>query len=159
MYNSNILFSTIQADYKTSLDRICQQLYTRSFYEAENVLLSLVKQVYDVYESPEGHTEQEILVSQVLYVEFNDYFEKWLQEKGKTQSDLVDELSKDEHENILLANCTDPASMDDLMWDLNNVLTSNPHNYVMDDIDYHIVCYKRAMKDLHVSRSHIESYN
>lgn len=142
-HTTTSVFADMDPVYKTMLDTICERVYSEAYLEAENMLLSVIKKIYDAYESPAGHTNQDILVSQVIYVEFNDYFEHWMEENGHMGNKDIEAYKSEEHDNVLLANCTDPASMDDLFWDLTNLLTSNNRNYVMDDIDYHIACYRR----------------
>lgn len=140
------MFDNIKKDYKDMLDAICNYLYQGLYGEAETLLLELVKKIYYVYESPQAHTGDEVFVSEVIYVEFNKYYEYWLAQHGHTGSNNTSSLHTEEHDNVLIDKCTDPGSIDDLMWDLNNLLTANPDNYVTDDITYHLDCYNRTLK-------------
>ena len=59
-----------------------------------------------------------LLMIDVLYSEFNDYYAKWMKEQSKDLS--IQEGSK----NIFIEHSGDPVKMEDLLWETADALTS-----------------------------------
>jgi len=73
----------------------------------------------------------------IIYIDFNQLFSLWLRSKSLPRSFYDRSI----HQNRLLSKCTDPASMDDIMFMIMRYV-QDPQEEKKTEILHDIDCYK-----------------
>lgn len=97
--------------FSTQLERICEHIFSRRFDKAETTTLRLL---CNLLESKEDASHKQCIVS-LLFHSFNSYYEAWLRKKGHPHKKELDDLRSLEHENILIAYCSNVYAMEMLL--------------------------------------------
>jgi hypothetical protein len=109
------------------------------FHDAERVVLSMVEDALAKEYNTEDDTAPVLAELKGLYEGFNDRFDDWADLHGfvTESSDLRN------HHNLLMAHCSDPASMDDLLYETLGFLTDPEDDQQLEEARYHLSCYPR----------------
>lgn len=126
------------------LERLFKSLQNRQFSQAENTLIALIEHTFqqaqhDVLGANDIHFIQSI------YTNFNEQYLMWLEENHTDMEKEIDDLSSLEHDNFLIAQCADPAAVDDLMFELVGYLTDTHQDEQKQEVIYHLNCYKKIL--------------
>ncbi len=133
--------------------RIFGLVKQRDFCQAERVVVELVEGVF-AHEFKQKEIRKNLHMISLLYTDFNDNYLDWVVEQGGSvateQHDLADE---EEHDNYLLAHCKDPASMDDMLFEVEKYLLDSMDPDIQyaeneDEAKYHISCYQRLLQEV-----------
>ena len=126
------------------LEKIYTALFERKFSEAENILISFAEYIFEESKKhPIAKDKIELIDS--LHSNFNELYLTWVeQKKGDTMKE-IDELMSPEHDNFLIAQCADPASVDDLLFELVSYLTTRHEEDQKQEVTYHLTCYKKYL--------------
>lgn len=100
-----------ESPFSNRLERICEHIYSRNFVKAETSTLRLLCILLESGSDPE---HKQCIVS-LLYHSFNAYYEAWLRKKGYAYQKELDDLRSLEHENILIAYCSNVYAMEMLL--------------------------------------------
>ena len=125
--------------YQDSLSVIYSLVSANEYIKAETRLLSIIDNIIQT----KAYTAPEILhFIQSIYTDFNATYYKWLAKSGtRIQVQLADLYTK-EHNNYLIGNCTDPAAMDDLLYEL--IQCSNDAENT--EVNTHYTCYVTRLR-------------
>lgn len=124
--------------YQDSLEVIYTYISESEFLKAERELLNIIKKVIDT----KSYRSSEVIpFINLIYTDFNSNYFKWLTQSGARIRVQLADLYTKEHNNYLIGNCSDPAAMDDLLYEIlhYDVNTSS-------DVDHHYTCYVTRMK-------------
>lgn len=126
------------------LEKIYNALFERNFSEAEHILISFAEHIFD--ESKKNVISKEnIQLIDSLHTNFNELYLTWVEQKEADTMKEIDELMSPEHDNFLIAQCADPASVDDLLFELVSYLTTRRQDDQKDEVTYHLNCYKKYL--------------
>src|SRR5438105_876423 len=102
----------LSQDYEQKLDNLCMSVYRKDFLQAEELTLELVRSILNHNDTQ----EEDILITNTIYASFNDYYKLWLKRQDKDLNSMIKETYSDKHDNYLIAHCSDPAAIDDLLY-------------------------------------------
>lgn len=97
--------------------KIFEYVSTEEYGKAEVEVGNICKKIIDNVESIHDKSSYLLLID-VLYSEFNDYFAIWMKEQQKDR--VLPESSK----NIFIEHCNDSSKMEDMLWEAANMLTA-----------------------------------
>jgi hypothetical protein len=137
--------NTVPELYLTQFNDICTSLHERKFKRAEKILLEITEAILNHNPDLYFNASDAVMIINILYLDFNHYYKAWLTEKGVDVRNECNALSSIEHDNLLIAQCKDPAAVDDLLYELNNYLISTGKKYFKQEATYHLDCYKREL--------------
>lgn len=128
------------------LDTVSEHIYKREFRKAEDIVLEKIEAVAKESEKLDvldrvDHMD-DIKLFHTLYSSFNKYYLRYVERKGVDTGDERDDLRMEDHDNYFIAHCSDPADMDDMLYELINHLMDSVGN-THDDISTHINCYRK----------------
>ena len=126
------------------LERVFNAVLKRNFSQAEDILISFVEHIFDQSKHNKIKT-QDIHLIQTLYSNFNHEYLTWVEQQNLDTMKEIDDLMSPEHDNFLIAQCNDPASVDDLMFELVNYVTDKHVEEQEEEVEYHLTCYKRVL--------------
>lgn len=130
---------------KETVETICFNLHERNFERAEALLLDLIEEMMTREYNTSDDRKDALACAKILYYTFNAYYDSWAQKKGLNIDQEKKALHSPVHDNILFAHCTDPESMDDLMYEVCQYLTEIENDSQMEEAQYHLDCYKRLI--------------
>lgn len=124
---------------------IFKALYNRDMHSAESQLFSVVESIITQSKKEEFDIVESLNVLMILYSEFNTYYLSWL---NTNKYDVVKErmeLSSSEHNSYLISHCSDPASMDDLLFEAHTYLTDMQDPYQVQEVQSHLEHYRKML--------------
>ena len=142
--NDNNPRKTAPKNFRSFIENICTHIHTRNFQKSEQELLAYITNAFHLKTTGESALEETKEVLHILYERFNRYYIEWLEEHGHTVRDEVLALDSQEHPNFLLAHCTDPSGMDDMLWELRTYLDTLPNAQNREEMEYQLTCYGNA---------------
>lgn len=89
--------------------------------------------------------EQALSDIRTVYLRFNQYYLRWAEEKGLDLTQEKKKLAAAIHQNYLFAHCSDPESMDDLVYAVADSLMNIEDETQMDEAVYQLSCYTRSI--------------
>lgn len=135
--------STHISQHTQSLEKLCQLLYKRDIKTAEQFFISFIEQVIDPSRKKDITTE-DLMTLQVLYKKFNAYYFNWLEGQNFDLEREIDELTSEEHDNLLIGQFHDPGSVDDLLYETFKYLRHREEEEEQE-VSYHLQCYKKYL--------------
>jgi len=132
------MINNLSKAYQDSLKIIYAYISESEFLKAESELLKIIKKIIDTksYKLPEV-----ISFVNLIYTDFNSNYFKWLTQSGARIRVQLADLYTKEHNNYLIGNCSDPAAMDDLLYEmLHYDVNAN------SDVEHHYTYYVTRMK-------------
>jgi len=131
----------LSAAYQDSLIDIYSLVSAKEFFKAENELLNEVNEIISAksYRSPKV-----IQFIKMIYSDFNALYFKWLSKSGARIEVQLSDLYTKEHNNYFIGNCSDPAAMDDLLYEL--LRCQNDEDNL--ELNSHYVFYVSRLKKL-----------
>lgn len=133
---------TISVHYRKQIFQIYECLYSQKFKEMEQLLLTLIENI--IHDAKEGDVSEQIVVVIFIYSNFNTFFSNWLSKKHRSKMKVIGQLNNNEHHNVLIAHCSDAASMDDLLWEVSNYL-EKVNESGRREVEYQLDCYKKSL--------------
>ena len=130
--------------FRMFIEEICSHIHARDFQKAENELLTYVTNSFHFKTTGEKALEETKDALHIVYERFNRYYIESLEEKGHNVREEVMSLDSQEHPNFLLAHCTDPSGMDDMLWELRTYLETLPNPQNREEMAYQLNCYTNA---------------
>jgi hypothetical protein len=129
------------------LNKIYHHLYQRDFKKAEKSILAIID--YFLSLRLVNHEKKQLLsFVLILYHNFNSNYLQWVKkQKGDIQKE-IGQLCSINHDNLLLAQCRDPASLDDLLYELEKYLNDETEKGHKKSVTYYLNCY-RTIKPQH----------
>jgi hypothetical protein len=100
-----------ESPFSYKLEGICSFVFKRKFEKAEIATLRLL---CSLLESSDDASHRQCIVS-LLYHSFNSYYEAWLRKKGHEYQKELDDLRSLEHDNLLIAYCSNVYAMEMLL--------------------------------------------
>lgn len=128
-----------------TINKMCQLVAERSFREAEESLVSCIGSLIEQKYHSHNQIRRMLTLLEILYTEFNSYYLQWAKKHGKNEISEIEELSNKMHPNFLLANCVDPESMDDLLYEVRNYLMNLSDDAQYKEARYHLECYQKQL--------------
>ena len=116
------------------LESIVLALHQRNFEEAESKLLSLAEDItnreYNVYEE----LQSALTTITILHATLNMFYRQHFSD--------IEDIKSPVHRNVLIAHCSDPESMDDLLYEVSAYLKEFENDGQPTEALYHLNCYK-----------------
>lgn len=116
------------------LESIVLDLHHHNFAEAEMKLLGLVEDIatreYNVYEE----MQSALTTITILHATFNMFYRQHFSD--------IESIKSPAHRNVLIAHCSDPESMDDLLYEVSAYLKEFETDAQPTEALYHLHCYK-----------------
>jgi len=131
---------------KTHLIPLFTLLEKRQFRLAEKALLKLINE-FVVKHNLKNQSHLSTL-SKDLYDNFNRKYLTWIKSKGKNIHKEVFTLHSNNHDNLLLAHCTDVACIDDLMYEFVH-LSTEKQKYIdqIKELSFQYQCYSQLLQE------------
>ena len=136
-------FDTIPSQYKKQIIGLYSSLHKRKFVLMEKKLLTLIAKILNEKTSDECDQSDNIVVLILIYSNFNGFFSDWLKHSNKGSERELISLQNNEHHNLLISHCSDPASMDDLLWEISNYLEDPKIG--KEEAEHQLACYKDSL--------------
>lgn len=143
-YTCAMLFTELPYKYKLLVTSLCELLYKKAYHQAERRLLQIIESIFTYSSQVGNHHRDEVATVIMIYTQFNILYNDWLRKKKIASSTELASLDNGEHTNYLLAHCSDPASMDDLLWELSDYL-ENPTARNKEEVSYQLLCYRKSL--------------
>lgn len=121
------------------LDTICSLLYSKQYNKAESQLILLIEKVVDLATENCKENAELIDIHNILYSSFNQYFLDWHKRNNVSIASFA------HHHNYLLTQCSLPAEIDDLLFELGTYLGDNTHREQKKEVLYHLECYQNKL--------------
>ncbi len=99
--------------------KIFNYIFEEKYSNAETEVVHICKKIIESTHTIKDRSSY-LLMIDVLYSEFNEYYESWMNEQHKDNNTVIEEAKA----NIFIEHCSDPIKMEDLLWETANVLTS-----------------------------------
>lgn len=113
----------------------------RQFKKTESILLSMIEDMVTRDYNSDSDRQELVETMKNIYHNFNAMYIEWLSGTQNTSTDEFYNLVSHNHDNILVAHCTDAESMDDLLYETIEFLSDSRNN----EAQYHLACYKRLI--------------
>jgi hypothetical protein len=125
---------------KRVLNEIFLHFHERKYNQIEKELIAEIEATVI-----KGKTTSSKVIEMIaIYSDFNNLYMEWVKEKNINEQKERCAINSGEHHNLLIAHCSDPSSMDDLMWEVINYLeNSTPSN--KHEVEYQLACYKNSL--------------
>ncbi len=128
-----------------TINKMCQLVTDRQFQEAEQSLVTCINGLVNQGYHSRNQIQRMLTLLEILYTEFNSYYLQWAKKHGKNEISEIEELSNKMHPNFLIANCTDPESMDDLLYEVRNYLMNLSNKEQEKEARHHLTCYQKQL--------------
>lgn len=89
-------------------------------------------------------TSFKLILLVAIYSEFNSLYMDWAKRNNISEEKEIQTQYSNEHENLFIAHCSDPASMDDLLWEVNNYLEDHTERS-KHEVEYQLACYRKSL--------------
>jgi adenosine deaminase len=118
------------------LESIAKSLHNSQFDLAETQLLEYIEDITTREFNTFDEVHPVLKTVNTLYSTFNIFY--------RSQYGDPSDLKKEGHGNILIARCSDPESMDDLLYEVKSYLDNfeTDSDFADDEAAYHLECYK-----------------
>jgi hypothetical protein len=138
VYTILTMIKNTPKEYQDNLIAIYTYVSTKEFKKAEIELLKIIEHVItnQAYKIPGV-----LHFISLMYTDFNSYYCKWLTKSGTRIKVQLSDLYTKEHSNYLIGNCTDPAAMDDLLYELIHCSDDEANS----EVKIHYSCYIRRL--------------
>lgn len=135
-----ILYKLSQPSDQDIITSIAAALHNQQFAVAEKTLLNLVEDIIGrEYNTHEDCVEAQ-KVLKTIYYSFNEMFQKMY-------GNDITALRSDLHENILIAHCSDPESMDDLLYEASDYVAHVENETQHSEATRHLECYRQNFQE------------
>lgn len=131
--------------HKSTIMSLYRAMFNKNYREAEGYVLGFVERVINRPRNNPDLRLDDMHMLDLLYRYFNEKYIAWVAFHKKDTEKEHTKQHRDGHPNYLLANCFDPSSMDDLLWELANYI-ENPTDAQKKEIQYQLDCYKNMLK-------------
>lgn len=118
----------------------------RRFEKAESLLISLVEDIMGKNSPSAEEIQADLALISTIYHDFNHAYMQHIQHVGKDEFAEIDSLMNSEHHNFLFANLTDPASMDDLLYEVKEYLTDLQDESHGEEAQLQLAYYKKLVE-------------
>lgn len=122
-------------DYLETLNAICRSLANNHNRQAEKKLIALLEQILA---NEKQHPCTISFISRLLCENFNQYYCAWMEQHGNKHNIPV-------RTSYLLSICTDPVTMQELIWDIRHYFHSMSEAYVKREIHPILIEYKKNL--------------
>lgn len=130
------------------LEKIFEMLYKREFSTLEFILMSYIEHIFKrSVHSEISEPDMRFVLS--IYRNFNEQYLNWLEKSNYDIEKEIDELTSLDHDNFMIAQCTDSAAIDDLFFELLEYITTNHYDHQKEEVEYHLNCYKKHFSPKH----------
>lgn len=136
-----IIYKTSRVGQTYTITDLFELIQQRQFEKVEASLISLVEDVVSKEYDTSADRQAAVDTLQSLYNNFNDMYFQWFSQMNPNIDDEFYSLVSRNHDNILIAHCTDAESMDDLLYETIEFLMDETNN----EAHYHLACYKRML--------------
>ncbi|MCX7996981.1 MAG: hypothetical protein N2691_04520 [Patescibacteria group bacterium] len=142
---NSALFLLSQPHDRNTLDELCRLLSQRDYPSAEKKLIEFLESLLEREYNISDDIEAAMADLDIIYTRFDQYYANWGKNHGISPARELEELADSSHENILLAHCSDPESMDDLVYEVRKFLAGQNIELSGDEAYIHLEAYKRNM--------------
>jgi len=125
--------------YQDNLITIYTLVAAHEFSKAEKELL---KKIYIIISDKTYRLPEVIQFIKIIYSDFNSLYFKWLSQSGARIRVQLSDLYTKEHDNYFIGNCSDPAAMDDLLYELIQCKNDADNS----ELNTHYECYILGLK-------------
>lgn len=130
--------------YQKFLSKICNLISQKRYQQAEKIVLGALENILKHKYNQKEKREKDIIFLEALYTDFNDYYCKWLVNKGKEEeAENCRNITWKNQYHFFINNCKDPAMMDNLFWKVGGYLVSRKNNINIQEIHYGLEEYKK----------------
>lgn len=131
--------------YRDSLKAIYAYVSEKEFLLAEDVLLEKIDQIISSGSIQDPDVMQFI---HLIYLDFNSFYYEWLSKSGARRIRIrLSDLYTKEHNNYFIGHCSDPAGMDDLLYELLHCKNDGNISEVRLHYAYYIARFKKQRKE------------
>jgi hypothetical protein len=123
-------------------------VFSRNYKRAESTVLNHIENLLKQHERRLLHTkEEELLLFESLFFRFNNDYLYWIRQQNKDEEKERLKQESEEHHNYLIAHCFDPASMDDLLWEVHAYIQNPSNKTQKKEIQYQLACYNKLIEN------------